>query len=126
MGENTMPQETNSGSTYQRKGDGKWVAALSLGGGKRIVRYAATKRAAQAILQAMQREHHVGQLAPPTRLTLAEWTAQWLDTLTLRPTTLWTYRTHLRPVLDALGQQRIDKLTPLAVSATLTQLQRGG
>src|SRR5215207_7260113 len=45
MGENAMPRQPNPGSTYQRASDGKWVTALSLGGGKRVVRYAPTSRA---------------------------------------------------------------------------------
>src|SRR5262249_18181717 len=125
--ESAMPA-TTVGSVYQRAGDGRWVAAMSLGGGRRVTRYARSEREAKAVLQALQREHHTGTLAPPTRCTLAEWVTRWLDLTApnVRPSTLWTYETALRSIVRDLGHVRLDKLTPLLLTSTFTRLQRQG
>jgi hypothetical protein len=53
-----MSTQPNLGRVYQRARDGRWVAALSIGGGKRVIRYGRTEREAQAALQALVVEQH--------------------------------------------------------------------
>jgi integrase len=118
----------NLGSIYQRKQDGRWVASLRLGGGRRVTRYAPSRKAAEEALQAILREHHLGTLTLPTHTTLAAWVDRWLELVSpnLRPSTVWTYRTALRPIVAELGHQRLDRLTPLALAGAFVALQRQG
>jgi integrase len=115
------------GSIYQRARDGRWCAALSIAG-RRIVRYGRTRKEAQEALQDILREYHTGQLATPTRCTLAEWVEQWFDLMepTWRPSTQTIYRHALSPIMSQLGHMRLDKLTPLALAGTLVALRRQG
>jgi len=113
------------GSIYQR-GDGKWVAALSLGfksGGKRYRRRAITETRAAAIAQMEQLKVKagLGLDAESERWTVEHWLKSWLDTEvrpTLRPRTHEQYASvcngHLIP---ALGYRRVRSLTPTDVRA---------
>ena len=112
------------GSVIPRK-DGRWVARLSVGG-KRIERYANTEQEARQKLQELQRDHLLGRLATPTRLTLAEWVERWLEDAPLRPSTVATYRQVLAPVLERLGTQRLHKLTPATLTAAFATLRKQG
>lgn len=115
------------GSVYQRKADGRWCASVSLGK-RRIVRYAASEREAKQTLQGLLREFHLGTLAAPTRITLAEWAAQWLDQAEgeLRPSTVRTYRQTLEPLIARLGHLRLDRLSAAVIAAEFTSLKRQG
>jgi integrase len=114
----------HEGSIYQRS-DGYWVCSLRLGS-QRLVRYAKTRSEAGRKLQALLREHHQGTLTHPTKLTLREWVEHWLTNLDLRPSTLRTYRQVVMPVVDDLGHQRLDKLTPALLATAYTKLSCQG
>jgi hypothetical protein len=43
-------KQSDLGSVYQRGSDGKWVASLRIGGGRRVTRYAPTRKEAQQVL----------------------------------------------------------------------------
>lgn len=112
-----------SGSLYQRA-DGYWVAALTVAG-KRVVRYGKTKREAQERLAELQREHHAGQLARPTKVTVAAWVEEWLQQREgdLRPSTLRTYRLVLSAVMPHVGHVRLSRLTPADIAHALGLLR---
>ncbi|MBI4498824.1 MAG: site-specific integrase [Chloroflexi bacterium] len=115
-----------TGTVYQRK-DGRWVAALSLAG-RPITRYAKTEKEAKAKLADLQREHYTGTLTAPTRMTLGEWLAEWLEQCetNLRPSTLRCYRQVLAPLFPLMGHIRLDRLTPATISSALSDLRRKG
>jgi integrase len=121
-------KHSSLGSIYQRKSDGKWVASLRVGGGRRITRYAANESQARGVLQTLLREHGAGTLVAPTTTTLAQWVDVWLKLTeaNLRPTTLAVYGAALAPVVAHLGPQRLCKLTPLMLAGTFATLQRRG
>lgn len=117
-----MPRN-NLGSVYQRKSDGRWIAAFWLGD-KKIVKYAASERDAKHLLSTLQREHHVGTLAAPTKVTLETWATDWLAQVapTLRPSSQQTYRYALDRVLPSLGKARLDKLTAPVIAHAFARL----
>jgi integrase len=100
------------GSVYQRA-DGYWVAAQSIDG-KRVVRYATTKREARTKLAALQARAALGY-APPSNLTVNDLLDRWLATEGPRwkPKTTHEYRrridTRIRP---QLGSVKLAKLGP--------------
>jgi integrase len=115
-----------SGTVYQRK-DGRWVAAVTLAG-KRIERYGRTRREAQDRLDDLVMERRLGRLASPTKLTVEQWTVEYLEMVEpdLRPTTVATYRQILGIIASEIGDVRLDALTPLVLSQAFVRLQRAG
>src|SRR5689334_15912610 len=87
------------GSICQRP-DGRWCAIMSAGydgNGKRVRRfvYGATKREVQEELAKLQNRKAHGTLTKPTRTTLSEYMAQWLEDVArvkVRATTYASYK----------------------------------
>jgi integrase len=119
---------SGTGSVYQRKGDGRWVAVVTLSGGKRVSRYAASEREARQRLKELIGREHAGTLSPPSRLTVAAWAEQWLALAETRcrPKTIDNYRYGLRPLLKLLGGIRLDRLTPLQLATAFSEMERQG
>lgn len=119
-------QSPNLGSIYRRRSDGKWVAALSIGG-RRVVRYAKTKRAAQDHLRDLQVEYATGTLALPGKTTLAQFLDTWLQTVApdLKPSALARYdqltRHYLRP---HLGHLKLHQIEPMHVLAAIAEWRK--
>ncbi len=109
------------GSVYRRK-DGYWCAAITVGG-KRLVRYARTRKEAEERLIDLLTETRLGVLQAPTRVTLAEWWDSWLGLTERRPKTVETYNQAVQPVLKVLGNTRLDRLTAPALAATFAALR---
>src|SRR5688572_22442661 len=110
------------GSIYRRKSDGRWVAAYTVNG-KQKYQYAGTKEEARQKLRDMQRRQEQGQPVTLPRQTLGQFLDRWLEDAVkrgVRPRTYASYaqivRLHLHP---ALGQHRLDQLTPQHVQAFL-------
>lgn len=118
------------GSVYQRA-DGRWVAAVKVNG-RKVVRYAPTRRAARERLAALVAQAALGRLSgsgsagPASRLTLGEWVAAWLAMVEphRRPATMRTYRQVLRPVVTELGAVRLSRLTPARLELAVSRLRR--
>ncbi len=114
----------SGGSVYQRA-DGYWAAAVAVGG-KRVVRYAKTERAAKGVLEELQRTHYLGTLSAPTKVTVREWVAQWLEwqSTRLRPSSLTAYERVVALLLPHVGHLRLDRLTAPAVALAFSKLER--
>lgn len=111
------------GSIFQRD-DGRWSATISLGtdaNGKRQRRtiYGATKSDVTKELTRLQNQKLSGTHRPVSKLTVAEFLTQWLDTsaaLRVRRTTLVNYRLNIdRHVVPVVGSVPLEKLTPMQV-----------
>jgi len=104
-----------------------WEASVSLGG-RRFYVYGRTRAEAVERLRELVERHRLGQLAPPTRMTFAEWAERYLEGCRqrLRPNTLDSYRDALRALLPHLGRVRLQRLTPLHVQAALSALAEAG
>ena len=106
------------GSLYQRK-DGYWCASVQLPNGKRVTKYAKTKRAAADLLADLTRRRSLGRLAAPTKLTVGEWLDSWLEERRpqLRPTTYRKYESAIRVQLKPeAGAIRLSRLNPPMVA----------
>ena len=71
------------GSIYQAA-DGRWVAAITLEGGKRKVRYAKTRKAAADKLAAALKDRRDGVPVTDDRITVKAYLERWL--LSAKPT----------------------------------------
>lgn len=110
--------------TLVRRRDGRWAAALSVGGRRRWV-YGRTQA------EALQRLRQL-QLARPPRpgspMSLGEYLERWLAScqLRVRPTTLYAYRHHVRQWQRLLGHVRLDALGPHQVQHGLDAIAPHG
>jgi integrase len=109
------------GTVYQRKTDGRWCASVTVGG-HRIIRYAPTRKAAQEKLAELIGAQRSGLLAPPNKVTVADYLDHWLTVVgpDLKPKTLAGYRqdstNYLKP---SLGQLRLQRLQPSHIVAAV-------
>lgn len=102
----------NEGSIYPRK-DGRLVASISLGGGRRATRYAKTKAEARLRLAELQKLKAAGAVEG-SRLTLGQYLARWLDDVrpNLAPATWRKHESICRTGLGpALGRRRLSDLS---------------
>lgn len=118
----TPKRENGQGSTYFRKSDARWVAALSLpspsGKPRRVTRTAATERAAKVLLVGLRRERESapdGDIQTAV-LNVEDWCRTWLNDIAakeVRPKTAASYRTTVeRYIIPAIGRKQLKKLSP--------------
>lgn len=113
----------NEGSIYKRK-DGRWTAALSVGGTRRKTFYGKTRQEVQEKLTAELGKKQAGlPIATDERQTVGQFLDHWLKESvksSVRPKTYDSYaqlvRLHLKP---RLGHIRLSKLTPQLLQAEL-------
>jgi len=102
------------GSIYQQK-DGRWVAAISLGNGKRKVIYRRTKAEAVMALQLANQAKLQGTLTSTRNETVEEFLSSWLQYWVqpkVRERTYKTYREIVaKHLLPAFGQVKLQRLT---------------
>ncbi len=106
------------GTIYQRK-DGRWTAAVSIGGGvgrqKRKYLYGRTRaEVAKKLTDALKADQD-GVSLPSDRLTVAVFSRDWLASVksSIRPKTYSSYESTLRVhVIPGLGHLKLAKLTP--------------
>jgi integrase len=102
------------GSVYQRKSDGRWIAALILDDGKRVVRSAKTRAAAREKLAALTRSRDENLPIVGDRST-GVFLQQWLDIAqtAVRPGTFERYEEYIRlHAMPALGRVKLGRLMP--------------
>jgi integrase len=117
------------GSVYRRS-DGRWVAAVSLGDGKRVHRYAKTRADAAAKLAAVLKTAQDQLPIPPERGTVGQFLEDWLANTakrSVRPSTFVSYeglvRVHLVP---ELGKVSLIKLSPQHVERMINRKLTAG
>jgi integrase len=100
------------GTVFQRE-DGRYVARVPLGGGKRKEEYYDTKQEAERAKRRMLNERDKGTLATERDQTLEEYIKYWLEVhrVTLRKSTYAMYYTYLKShIVPALGHVYLRKL----------------
>lgn len=113
------------GSVYQRRSDGRWVASVTLPGGRRAHRYADDEDAAEAERAELLRLLEVG--APTRKQRLGDFLEGWLRDIkgAVRPSTWRHYdnivTNHLVPDLGGIA---IGRLTPAMVNDYLQHKTR--
>lgn len=124
----------NEGSIYQRKKDGRWVGAVSLGyvGGKlqRKTVYGHTREEAARQLKRVQGEIERGLPVPNDRLTVSRFLTDWLEKTikpSVRPSTFTAYSLYVNNhLIPGLGRVRLTKLTPQQVEAFMAERAKSG
>lgn len=117
-------REKGEGGLYQRA-DGRWVAAVSIGRGKRRVLYGRTEAEAKKKLKEAQRSHLRGEPLARSRQTTSAYLRLWLDGRegTVRPRTMLRYRQSVEAhVLPACGDIPLTSLTTADIQAMLAHL----
>ena len=108
------------GSIYQRK-DGRWVASLTLEGGRRKELYGKTRKEAYEKLKKAQHELQQGTLVTGPQQTMKQYLEHWLEEVhkpTIRISSYVKYRGLLnRHILPPLGHIQVQKLAPQHVQA---------
>ena len=112
------------GSIYQRK-DGKWVAALTLGAGKRKYFYCRSQADAVLALQQAQHARMLGTLTSTRNETVETFLLNWLQYEVQPKVRTRTYQTYqqvvTRDLLPALGRIALQKLTSWHIQALYQQ-----
>jgi len=102
------------GSIYRRASDGRWIAALIMADGRRVVRRASSRRDAAAKLEVLLKARAEGQALPADRSTAA-FLNEWLAVVkhTVAAGTFERYEQYIRVhAIPALGRIRLGRLTP--------------
>jgi integrase len=102
------------GSIYRRASDGRWIAALIMADGRRVVRRASSRRDAAAKLELLLKARAEGQALPADRSTAA-FLNEWLAVVkhTVAAGTFERYEQYIRVhAIPALGRIRLGRLTP--------------
>jgi integrase len=111
------------GSIVQRS-DGRWMARLTLPGGKRKSFYGKTRQSVRQQLTTAQHNLQRGVLPVAERLTVAQWLAHWLDVAVKPPArrlnTYIGYEVRVRQdIVPVLGQHKLAHLQPSDVEQWL-------
>ncbi len=107
-------RRTRGEGTVVRRADGRYVARVPLGGGKRKEEYYDNRQDAERAKRRMLNERDVGRLATGRDQTFGDYLLYWLKAhrATIRETTYATYYWYLTGrVIPALGHIRLKKLT---------------
>lgn len=113
-GPTKQPRRVYGEGTVVERDDGRFVARVPIGGGKRKEEYYDTKQEAERARRRMLNERDAGKLVTQRDQTLGEYLNYWLDAhrMTIRNTTYSMYYTYLNVrVIPALGHVGLRKLT---------------
>ncbi len=117
------------GSIYQRK-DGRWVAALSLGNGRRKNFYGATHKEVRDRLTEAARAHQLGLPIAAEKERLSAFLTRWLNEAAkprVRASTFASYESLVRiHILPEIGSIALAKLTPSDVNGLLSRKLAAG
>lgn len=122
-----MPRSAGEGTIALRV-DGRWSARIQIAG-KRYCVYGKTRKEAAERLQALQQQHGQGFLVQPSKLTVADFLTQWLDSakLTCKPSTFHGYAVVVRCLLvPAVGAVKLQKLVPTHLVKLYQQKRQDG
>lgn len=128
----------SKGSVYYWSTKDKWVAAIKIKG-KKHVRYATSQDDAEKKLQELRLnlgllsaqstpDTAVSSPVQDTSITLGEWSEQWLANMSgdLRPSTINTYQSTIRMIVEPLSHIPLAALTPAMLDQVLSGLKTQG
>ena len=113
-----MHKSPGEGTIYRRK-DGRWCAALQLGGRRCYVYGKSRKEAAEKLHRLTEVAQQNGRLPVTTKATLADFLTNWLGYAEnhVRPTTLADYQVIVRlHIIPNIGNTKLSKVTPLQLT----------
>ena len=115
--------------TICKRADGRWAAALAVGG-RRIWVYGKTRQEVAEKLRRLQGlAQSAGYLPEPGKLTLRDYLTLWLEQAgqRLRPKTLETYEQVTQSfILPHLGTTKLTRLSGLVLASFFTKLAKDG
>ncbi len=119
----------NEGSIYLRR-DGRWAAALSIPGRRRLTFYGQTREDVRRKLAGAVRANDLKELPDSRGLTLGGFLDQWLEEVakpSVRPWTFEGYEVHVRRhIKPLLGRIPLDKIEPLHIQTLMNRKLREG
>lgn len=123
-----MTRRANGEGSIYRRSDGRWVASMSLGRGRRKNFYGRTRHDVAAKLAEALRNHQLGVPPPTGNQTVAQYLRTWLDSArtSVRPRTYEAYDLCVRRLLPHLDRLRISALTPAAIERAYAALLEDG
>ncbi len=114
-----MSRRGNGEGNIRKTTDGRWEASVMFAGRRYWVRDR-TERAVRKKLTELRRRHHVGELTPPTRLTLGDFLDQWMATSQdeWKPKTVVGYQSLIDNYWGPeLGHIKLQRLTPAMIAS---------
>lgn len=115
--------------TITKRGDGRWVGAVSVANGERKWFYGATRREVQEkVTRALQAKQD-GMLVVGPGQTVEKYLRYWLEDIvrhSVRPRTSEAYDLNVRRVLPHVGKLRLNTLTPAHIQKMYTDLLDSG
>lgn len=127
-----MPKKhrgANEGTVVRRR-DGRWAAAISVGGRRRKWFYGATREEVHRKLTAALHAINTGAVTDTRGLTLGAYLKQWLAEVVQQSVRPWTYhgyevhvRLHISPLIGSLPLERVE---PLHVQSLLNHKLKEG
>ena len=124
----------NNAGTIRQRADGRWEGRVTLGTnpgtGKPIRKsvYGATQKEVRQAMQKILVEVDEGIYTQPSKLTVKQWSEEWLREYTpdVKPSTRARYESDFRNhILPALGSVKLSALTPSMIQKFYNDLQRG-
>jgi integrase len=118
----------NEGSIYQRT-DGRWVASVTLGNGKRKDVYGSTRREVAERLTRLQHDIQAGLPVVKETQTVEQYLSAWLNDIevSLRPRSYVRYVAAVRlHILPTLGGLKLAKLSQLQIERLYAAKRKEG
>lgn len=117
------------GSVFQRK-DKRWVVQIELEDGNRKTYYVKSKQEGREKLKQLQRQIEQGTLATGPQQTVKQYLEYWLEEVhkpNIKISTYVKYRKVIQGyIIPALGDVKLEKLTPQHVKSLYNKKQRDG
>lgn len=124
---NKQPRKPRGeGSVFQRENDGRWVASVPLGNGKKKQEYYDTRAQAERARRKMLHDLEEGKMLTTQDQTLEDYLVYWLGIRqsSLKLSTYSMYRRYLLSyVVPVLGHVRLRKLSGDMFQALYTELE---
>jgi integrase len=124
-----MPKRGNNEGSISQRSDGRWVARVTVPGGRRLNLYGKTRAEAAAKLTNALKGLADHTLPTEPSTTVDAFLTAWLRdvaSIRLRPRTLRSYEQLARlHILPTIGKLRLNKLTPVHLARLYTQLAQG-
>ena len=119
----------NGEGTVRQRTDGRWEAMVSLPHGRRISRYGATQKEAQAKLKEARRQVDDGIDLSASTMTVEQFLSTWIDSAVKPAVKVETYESYESivrvRVIPRIGKVKLLKLSPIRVQQFYAELALG-
>src|SRR5690242_17151995 len=122
-------RRSNHEGSITHRADGRWVARVTLEGGKRKNIYARTRQEAAKLLTMALRDRDAGLPLVGDKQTVAQYLASWLEAVehSIKPRSHLTYSSIIRRyVVPTLGKIALSKLTAQQLQHLYAEKMRTG